>query len=93
MSNKHIGSNFNDFLEEEGILAETESIAVKRVIAFQVEQMMIEQKLSKTEMSRRMNTSRAALDRLLDPTNRAVTLQTLDRAARALGKRLLISIG
>jgi len=69
MSNKHIGSNFNDFLEEEGILAETESIAVKRVIAFQVEQMMIEQKLSKTEMSRRMNTSRAALDRLLDPAN------------------------
>jgi DNA-binding Xre family transcriptional regulator len=93
MSNKHIGSNFNDFLEEEGILAETESIAVKQVIAFQVEQMMIEQKLSKTEMSRRMNTSRAALDRLLDPANRAVTLQTLDRAARALGKRLLISIG
>jgi DNA-binding Xre family transcriptional regulator len=92
MSNKHIGSNFNDFLEEEGILAETESIAVKRVIAFQVEQMMIEQKLSKTEMSRRMNTSRAALDRLLDPANRAVTLQTLDRAARALGKRLQISI-
>jgi DNA-binding Xre family transcriptional regulator len=93
MSNKHIGSNFNDFLEEEGILAETENIAVKRVIAFQVEQMMIEQKLSKTEMSRRMNTSRAALDRLLDPANRAVTLQTLHRAARALGKRLLISIG
>jgi DNA-binding Xre family transcriptional regulator len=93
MSNKHIGSNFNDFLEEEGILAETDSIAVKRVIAFQVEQMMIEQKLSKTEMSRRMNTSRAALNRLLDPANRAVTLQTLDRAARALGKRLQISIG
>ena len=92
MSNKHIGSNFNDFLEEEGILAETDSIAVKRVIAFQVEQMMIEQKLSKTEMSRRMNTSRAALNRLLDPANRAVTLQTLDRAARALGKRLQISI-
>lgn len=92
MSNEHIGSNFNDFLEEEGILAETESIAVKRVIAFQVEQMMIEQKLTKTEMSRRMNTSRAALDRLLDPTNRAVTLQTLDHAACALGKRLQISL-
>ncbi len=92
MSNEHFGSNFNDFLEEEGILAETESIAVKRVIAFQVEQMMIEQKLTKTEMSRRMNTSRAALDRLLDPTNRAFTLQTLDHAARALGKRLQISI-
>ena len=93
MSDKHIGSNFNDFLEEEGILADTESVAVKRVIAFQVEQMMIEQKLSKTEMSRRMNTSRAALDRLLDPANQAVTLQTLDHAARALGKRLQISLG
>ena len=92
MSNKHIGSNFNDFLEDEGIFAETESIAMKRVIAFQIEQMMIEQKLSKTEMSRRMNTSRAALDRLLDPANRAVTLKTLDHAARALGKRLQISI-
>ncbi len=92
MSDKHIGSNFNDFLEEEGILAETESVSVKRAIAFQVEQMMIEQKLSKTEMSRRMNTSRAALDRLLDPANRAVTLQTLDHAARALGKRLQISL-
>jgi antitoxin HicB len=92
MRDKHIGSDFDDFLEEEGILAETETAAVKRVIAFQVEKMMKEQNLSKTEMSRRMNTSRAALDRLLDPTNDAVTLQTLDRAARALGKRLQIHI-
>jgi antitoxin HicB len=92
MSDKHIGSNFDDFLEEEGILAKTEAVAVKRVIAFQVEQMMKEQNLSKTEMSHRMNTSRAALDRLLDPANQAVTLQTLDRAARALGRRLQISL-
>jgi antitoxin HicB len=92
MNNRHIGSDFDNFLEEEGILAETEAVAVKRVIAFQVERMMEEQKLSKTEMSRRMKTSRAALDRLLDPTNQAVTLQTLDRAAHALGKRLQIHI-
>ena len=92
MSDKHIGSNIDDFLEEEGILAKTEAVAVKRVIAFQVEQMMKEQNLSKTEMSRRMKTSRAALDRLLDPANQAVTLQTLDHAARALGRRLQISI-
>ena len=92
MSDKHIGSNFDDFLEEEGILAKTEAVAVKRVIAFQVEQMMKEQNLSKTEMSRRMKTSRAALDRLLDPANQAVTLQTLDHAARALGRRLQISL-
>jgi len=92
MNNKHIGSNFDDFLEEEGLLAEAEAVAIKRVIAFQVEQMMQEQHLSKTEMSRRMKTSRAALDRLLDPANQAVTLQTLDRAAHALGKRLQISL-
>ena len=92
MNNKHIGSSFDDFLEEEGILTKTEAVAIKRVIAFQVEQMMMEQNLSKTEMSRRMKTSRAALDRLLDPANQAVTLQTLDRAARALGKRLQISL-
>jgi DNA-binding Xre family transcriptional regulator len=92
MNNKHIGSNFDDFLEEEGILAEAEAVAIKRVIAFQVEKMMKDQHLSKTEMSRRMKTSRAALDRLLDPANQAVTLQTLDRAAHALGKRLQISL-
>jgi antitoxin HicB len=92
MSNKHMGSSFDNFLEEEGILAETEAVAVKRIIAFQIEEMMKEQNLSKTEMSQRMNTSRAALDRLLDPTNRAVTLQTLDHAAHALGKRLQISL-
>jgi antitoxin HicB len=93
MNEKFIGGDFDDFLEEEGILAESEAVAVKRVIAFQVERMMQEQNLSKTEMSRRMKTSRAALDRLLNPANQAVTLQTLDRAARALGKRLQINIG
>ncbi len=92
MINDHVGSNFDDFLEEEGILAQTDGVALKRVIAFQVEQMMKEQNLSKTEMSRRMNTSRAALNRLLDPKNQAVTLQTLGCAAHALGKRLQIFI-
>ena len=92
MKNKHIGSNFDDFLAEEGLLAETETIAVKRVIAFQVEQMMKEQNLTKTEMSRRMNTSRAALERLLDPANQSITLQTMERAAKALGRRLQITL-
>lgn len=92
MKNEHIGSNFDEFLAEEGLLADAEAVAVKRVIAYQVEQMMKEQNLTKTEMSRRMNTSRAALERLLDPANQSVTLQTLDRAARALGKRLQISL-
>jgi antitoxin HicB len=92
MNDKYIGSNFDDFLEEESILVEAEALSVKRVIAYQVEQMMKEQNLTKTEMSRRMKTSRAALDRLLDPSNRSVTLQTLEQAAQALGKRLQISL-
>ena len=92
MNNETIGSNFDDFLAEEGLLAETESVAVKRVIAYQVEQMMKEQNLTKTEMSRRMNTSRAALERLLDPANQSITLQTLERAAKALGRRLQITL-
>lgn len=92
MEKKHIGSNFDDFLAEEGLLEEAETVAIKRALAYQVEQLMKEQNLSKTEMSRRMKTSRAALERLLDPANQSVTLQTLDRAARALGKRLQISL-
>ena len=92
MKHKYIGSNFDDFLAEEGLLAETETVAVKRVIAYQVEQMMKEQNLTKTEMSRRMNTSRAALERLLDPANQSITLQTLERASKALGRRLQITL-
>jgi len=92
MDKKHIGSTFDDFLAEEGLLEQAETVAIKRVLAFQVEELMKEQNLSKTEMSRRMKTSRAALERLLDPGNQSVTLQTLDRAAKALGKRLQISL-
>ena len=92
MNKKHIGSSFDDFLAEEGLLEEAETMAIKRVIAYQVKQLMKERKITKTEMSRRMKTSRAALERLLDPENESVTLQTLDRAARALGKRLQITL-
>ena len=88
--NKHIGSSFDDFLEEEDILAETEAIAIKRVIAYQVSQLMKSEKLSKVAMAQQMNTSRSALDRLLDPQNTSITLQTLERAAHAIGKRLRI---
>ncbi|MDU9048428.1 MAG: XRE family transcriptional regulator [Candidatus Electrothrix sp. Rat3] len=88
--NKHIGSSFDDFLEEEGLLAETEAVAIKRVIAYQVNQTMKAQKLSKVAMAQKMNTSRSALDRLLDPKNTSITLQTLERAAHAVGKRLRI---
>lgn len=87
----YLGSNFDDFLEEEGLLAEVEAAAIKRVIAFQIDELMKARRLSKTAMAKRMNTSRSSIDRLLDPTNESVTLQTLERAALALGKRLQIN--
>ena len=90
--NKHIGSNFYDFLAEEGLLAETEATALKRVVAFQLEQEMKRTGLSKTQLALRMNISRSAVDRLLDPTNHAVTLRTLERAAGVLGKRLKLDM-
>ena len=90
--NKHIGSDFDDFLEEEGFLAEVEATAFKRVLVYQVEELMKSQQLTKTEMARRMQTSRASLNRLLDASNPSITLQTLERAAAALGKRLRIEL-
>jgi DNA-binding Xre family transcriptional regulator len=92
MNAQHIGSNFDDFLAEEGFLAEAEAVAIKRVIAYQIEQLMNEQKLTKSAMAGKMKTSRAALDRLLDPANPSVTLQTLERAASVLGKRVQINL-
>ena len=92
MKQEHLGSSLDDFLEEEGILAEAEAIAVKRVLAFQLAQLMSEQRVSKAEMARRMNTSRSAVDRLLDPQSDAATLTTLERAAMALGRRLHIEL-
>ena len=87
---KHVGSSFDDFLIEEDLLGEAEAAATKRVIAYQLSQFMEENKLSKSAMARRMQTSRSALDRLLDSSNPSVTLRTMDRAARALGKQLRI---
>ena len=90
--NEHIGSSFDDFLEEEGLLAESESVAIKRVLAYQVAQLMKTKKISKVAMARQMNTSRSALDRLLDPQNTSITLQTMERAAHVMGKRLRIDL-
>jgi hypothetical protein len=90
--NKHIGSSLDDFLKEEGILEETRAIAVKDAVAWQVQQAMRKEKISKVEMAKRMHTSRAALDRLLAPGSASVTLQTLSRAARAIGRDLRIEL-
>jgi hypothetical protein len=85
-----IGSSFDSFLEEEGILETVDEAAVKEVIAWQVAQGMASLKLSKTAMAEAMQTSRTQVDRLLDPTNTGVALHTLYRAAAVLGKRLKV---
>lgn len=92
MKNKHIGSNFDDFLSEQGLLAEVEASAVKRVVAYQIEQAMKKNDISKITLARKMKTSRSALDRLLDEHNTAITLQTLCKAALAVGKRLKVQV-
>lgn len=90
--NRHIGSSFDAFLEEEGLLAHSETVASKRVLAFLIEREMKRQRLTKSAMAAKMQTSRAALDRLLDPENTAVTLHTMERSASVLGKRLRIQL-
>jgi antitoxin HicB len=88
--NKYSGSNFDDFLAEEGILEEVTGKAQKRLLAYQVADIMAESNLTKTELAVRMNTSRSQLDRLLDPENTAVTLDSLNRLAQAVGKQLKV---
>ncbi len=88
----HSGSTFESFLEEEGILEEVDAVAIKRVIAWQLAEAMKTRKISKKQMAEKIGTSRSQLDRLLDPGNSAVQLQTIAKAARAVGKRLRIEM-
>lgn len=90
--NPHRGSSFDDFLRDEGIYDEASAIAIKRVLAWQLEQRRIEQGISKSALARELQTSRTQVDRLLDPTNAGVQLDTLQRAARALGRMLSIEL-
>ena len=87
-----IGSAFDDFLEEEDLLSEVEALAAKRVIAYQIAESMKQKNMTKTEMAKRMGTSRSSLNRLLDPLNTSVSLATIESAVSALGKRLRIQI-
>ena len=87
-----LGSTFDEFLREEGLYEEATLAGTKRVLAEQIRQEMRQQHLTKSEMARRMETSRSALDRLIDPENPNVTLQTLDKAARAIGRRLAVAL-
>lgn len=94
MSNvdRHTGSSFESFLEEEGILEEVDAVAIKRVIAWQLKQEMDARHISKKAMAERLDTSRSQVDRLLDPANAAVHLTTITRAARVLGLRLKVAL-
>ena len=87
---KYRGSNFDDFLEEEGILEEVSAWAQKRLLALQIQDIMKAEKLSKTRLAKKMNTDIVQLNQLLDTDNTSITLESLDRLARAVGKRLRI---
>jgi predicted XRE-type DNA-binding protein len=92
MNKKHLGSNLDDLLRENGLFDDATATATKRVIAYQIEQEMKRRQLTKAAMAKRMNASQATLERLLDPDNKSVTLATLVRAASALGKKLRIEL-
>jgi antitoxin HicB len=92
MNNPHIGSDFDSFLEEEGFLNDAAAVAVKRVIAFQLQQAMDAQHMTKTTLAKKMHTSRAALNRLLDDSDTSLTLTTLTNAANVLGRKLKIEL-
>ena len=88
----HIGSSFSDYLKEEGTFEESKAVALKRVLAWQLRQAMEKRQMSKNAMARAMNTSRSQLDRILDPENERVQLNTLVSAARVLGRELRIEL-
>ena len=92
MTKQNLGSDFDDFLAQEGMLEEVTAVAVKRAIAWQIEQEMSAQKITKTAMAKKMRTSRASLNRLLDANDTSLTLTTLAGAAAALGRRIKLEL-
>jgi antitoxin HicB len=92
MKKSNVGSSFDSWLCEEGIYEEASSVAIKRLLARQLEAAMEEHKVSRTEMARKMHTSRAALNRLLDPENASVNLATLQKAALVVGREIRLEL-
>ena len=90
--NPHVGSDFEDFLAEEGQLEASTAVAVKRVLAWQLERAMAEGRVSQAELARRMKTSRAVIHRLLDASDPSVTLSTISKAAAALGRSVRLQL-
>ncbi len=87
-----VGSSLDSFLEEEGILTEVKAIAAKRVLAYQIEQLMKKEHITQEQMAVRMHTSRSTVTRLLNPENTSLTLATIEAAAAAVGKRVNIEL-
>jgi predicted XRE-type DNA-binding protein len=92
MNNNSIGSSFDDFLAEEGIAEEVEAGAIKKIIAYQLQEAIEKEHFTKTALANRLDTSRAAVNRLLDPENESITLLTLKKAASVLGKKLRLEL-
>ncbi|MGI9377505.1 MAG: Fis family transcriptional regulator [Tsuneonella suprasediminis] len=92
MANKHMGSSIDDFLKEEGVLEEFQARTIKEVIAWQLDQAMKEHKLSKRRLAAMMHTSRTQVDRVLDPVDGNVTIETLQKAAAVLGRRVQVEL-
>ena len=92
MANKHIGSKFDDFLEDEGLLAEAQAAAVSRVFAWELEAYIAKEKQSKTAIAHSLETSRSAVDRILDPENTSINLTTMAKMAEVMGKKLQIRL-
>ena len=88
---KHIGSSFDSFLEEEDMLQESEAVAIKRVIAYALERKMQEDNMSINRLAKELETSRTAICRILDPNNTSITLNTIEKVAKYLGKRIILS--
>ncbi len=91
LDNNHIGSNFDSFLEEENILQESEAVALKRVIAYELQQKMKEENISVNRLAKELETSRSAVCRILDPENTSITLNTIEKVAKYLGKKIILS--
>jgi len=92
MKHKNIGASFDRFLDAEGIREQVEDIAIKRVIAFQIQAEMEKKHLTRTELAKKMHTSRSSLNRLLDPEDESITFKTLKKAANVLEKKLVIQL-
>lgn len=91
-NNPHLGSTLDSLLEKEGILEHTQAVAIKRIIAYTLLDILKQENLTQAELARKMNTSKAAISRLLNPNNTSVTLHTLLRAAQVLGKKISLTI-